>query len=45
MKNNIKLNITVPGQTRYQSLIGHIGENLAAPCAHATLNGNLSPRN
>jgi len=34
MKNNIKLNITVPGQTRYLSLIGHIGENLArAVCA------------
>lgn len=29
MKNNIKLQISVPSQTRYLSLIGKIGENLA----------------
>jgi serine/threonine-protein kinase RsbW len=29
MKNNIEVDITVPNQTRYLSLIGRIGEDLA----------------
>lgn len=29
MKNNIALDITIPNQTRYLSLIGKIGENMA----------------
>src|SRR6185369_14049642 len=29
MKNNIEVEITVPNQTRYLSLIGRIGEDLA----------------
>lgn len=29
MKNNIEIEITVPNQTRYLSLIGKIGENMA----------------
>ncbi|MDA8414773.1 MAG: ATP-binding protein [Desulfobacteraceae bacterium] len=29
MKNNIDIQITVPNQTRYLSLVGRIGENMA----------------
>jgi serine/threonine-protein kinase RsbW len=29
MKNNIDIEITVPNQTRYLSLVGRIGENMA----------------
>lgn len=29
MKNNIDLEITIPNQTRYLSLVGKIGENMA----------------